>query len=370
MADEALKDSAQRELQDGPGAPTLRLHPAPPAQHVSELRLDTLARSQVHRLRLKLVEDGLGFDVDIPLLVVRGKRPGPVLMLTAALHGDEINGIPVMHHVVDKTDLNRLRGTVVCALVCNVPAFNRHMRRYLDGEDLNRLFPGAPSGNASEQYAHRVFDKVVRHADFLVDLHTASRGRVNSLYARADMTDPMSARLAYLLRPQIIAHKPANDMTLRGHAMGEGIPAVTLEVGNPSQFQPEFIRTSYLGVRRVMSELGMVKARNVVEGPPPILCDETYWRYTKGGGLLSVKPRLCAQLQKGQPLAILRNVFGDVVQEYAMPEDGVIVGKSIDPVGFSGAPIAHIGRVVPPGTAPFVSRDDVRLVPPDGEMLG
>ncbi len=343
--------------------PSIERHEPAPARVIDRFDPEALERGETHRLLLKIIEDGLGLDIHLPLLVARGKKPGPLLMLTAALHGDEINGIPVIHHVMKRIDAKKLRGTVVAVLVSNVPSFQRHQRRYIDGEDLNRLMPGHPSGNASHQYAHRLFNGVVRHADFLIDLHTASRGRVNSLYCRADMTDPKSARLAYLLRPQIIAHKPVFDRTMRGQAVGDDIPSVTLEIGNPSRFQPEFIKTSYTGIRAVMSELGMVKNRPVVEGPPPILCQRTYWIYSQGGGLITVPAALCAQLEAGEPLATLHNVFGQVVHDYKMPEGGVIVGKTVDPVGFSGARIAHIGIVVAAGTAPFVSRDDVRLDP-------
>jgi predicted deacylase len=311
---------------------------------VSELDIEGL-RAGIHRLRLQIAEDGAGYPIALPLMVARGKKSGPTLGVVAALHGDEINGIPVIHRLFDRIEPSRLSGNVVAVLVINYPAFDRQQRRFLDGVDLNHICPGRPDGSASQIYAFRLVTRAIRRFDYMIDLHTASRGRVNSLYARADLSSEITAKLAHLLRPQIILHNRPRDGTLRGEADEMGIPAVTLEIGNPSRFQPEFIRSAGRGLRAVMSFLKMVKSRPAAEGREPIVCSRSHWVYTDRGGLVSVHPGLCDRLEKGEPLATLRNIFGDTTAEYAMPATGVIIGKQVNPVGYTGARIAHIGVV-------------------------
>jgi predicted deacylase len=265
--------------------------------------------------------------------------------LTAAVHGNELNGIRVIHDLMHSIRPSKLRGTVVAVVVVNVPGLHRHQREFVDGGDLNHIFPGREDGNVAEIYAHRILERIVSRFDYLVDLHTASFGRVNSLYVRADMTHSVTANMAYLQRPQIIVHNPPSDYTLRGAAMDLGIPSITLEVGDPQRFQPSYIRSSRIGLRAVLAAADMLSQKPSAEGPDPILCERSMWMYTDRGGLLEVLPRPTEMVKKGERVAVLRNAFGDVIREYEAPEDGIVIGKSVNPVGQTGARILHLGVV-------------------------
>jgi len=324
---------------------------------VSALPLDELAEGQVHRLWLHLVDDALGRPVVLPALVARGIEPGPVLGVCAAVHGDEVNGVAVIHRMFAKLDASRLCGSVVALPVVNVPAFHRHARRTQEGFDLNHHFPGRADGREIEQYAFRLMERFVARLDLLVDLHTASRGRANSLYIRADMTVPEAARMAYLQRPQIILHNPPRDLTLRGAAQAIGVPAITVEVGNPSRFQPEYIRRSVVGLRSILADREMIRRRAVDPGPQPVVCSGSDWIYTEEGGFLEVFPRVTEHVAKGQPIARIRDAFGQLVRTYDAPHDGIVIGRSVDPVAASGARILHLGRVADPD-AVYVRRHD------------
>jgi len=320
----------------------------PNARRVPSLDLDSLPLGSVTRLLVAVSEDALGGSIRLPVLVARGRRPGPVLGLTAALHGNELNGIPVLHRLTRALDLDLLRGTVVGVVVFNAPALLRNQRVFPDGRDLNHLMPGRPDGNESELYAHRCVDRLVRHFDYLIDLHTASFGRVNSLYVRADLENEVTGRMARLLRPQILLHNPASDRTLRGTAMEMGIPAITLEIGDPQRFSPRFVRASVAGIRAVMGDLGMLRKSRLSEGPPPIVCRSSSWMYTSNGGFLSVGAGLCATVAPGESVAELTNAFGDIVEQYRAPTAGVVIGKSVNPVGPAGARILHLGEPARP----------------------
>jgi predicted deacylase len=312
-----------------------------------ELDIEQLPKGVITRVHIELVGDGLASDVLVPVLVARGSRDGPVFGITAAVHGNELNGIRAIHSLFQGIEVHALRGTLVGVLAVNVPGLHNHQREFIDGRDLNHLFPGDSHGDVARVYAFRVIERIVSHFDYLVDLHTASFGRINSLYVRADMTDPKCARMAYLHRPQIIVHNPASDKTLRGTAMELGIPAVTVEIGDPQRFQPRYIKSTRTGLRSVLADARMLPRRALAQKAEPVICQRSYWLYTDRGGLLEVLPDATEMVDKGQPVARLRNAFGDVIREYGAPEQGIVVGKSVNPVGQTGARILHLGVVAP-----------------------
>mgnify|MGYP002630506254 CR=1 FL=1 len=325
------------------------------ATTIDELVLEELPPG-LSKLQLELGQDGLGRSIRLPVLAVRGTRPGPVVGITAALHGNELNGIPVVQRLLRSLDPTALRGTVVGVTVVNVPGFLTNERNFQGTWDLNHLFPGKARGNAAEAYVHRFIQRVIRRFDVLVDLHTASFGRVNSLYVRADMTTKETARMSYLMRPQIIVHNPPNDRTLRGHACKLGIPAITVEIGNPQRYHGDFIGRTQQGVRAVLADLKMVRARPLAPGPEPVLCRKSEWIYTDSGGLLQVFPSVTELVAKGAPLAELVDPWGDVTAQYVAPYDAVVVGRSVNPVSPTGARIAHLGRLADPDDPRFVRR--------------
>ena len=298
---------------------------------------------------LRIVSDGLGEPICIPVLVAQGTRKGPVLGISAAVHGDELNGIRVIQRLFADLDLDTLGGTVVGLPVVNVPGFMRQTRVFSDGTDLNHIMPGRADGNSSQVYAHRLIERAVRHFDYLLDLHTASRGRINSYYVRADMGREVTRRLALLQNPQLIVHNPPNDSTLRGAVDELDIPAITLEVGNPGVYQKKLIRSGTEGVHNVLSHLGMTEDEIITPEesgkPEPILCRKSYWLYSRTGGLMTVEVDLLERVTAGQRVATLRDVFGTVKEEYFAPEDGVVIGKSTMPVNQSGGRILHLGLV-------------------------
>lgn len=313
------------------------------------LELDDLPIGRSSRRLIELGHDGLGRAVRTPVVVVRGRRPGPVFGITCALHGNELNGILVVHRLLQTLDPAALRGTVVVCPALNVPGYLSYEREFRDGRDLNHLMPGVPDGDESQVYAHRLLERVAVKFDVLVDLHTASFGRINSLYVRADMQDPVTARMAYLQRPQIILHNPASDRTLRGAVAELGIPAITVEIGDPQVFQPRHVRPTLAGVRAVLSHFRMLPKRGAAQGDAPVVCSDSHWLYTHHGGLLEVLPGVAAPVEAGTVIARQVDIFGDLVCEYRAPEDGVVIGKSVNPVSPTGARILHLGRVATEG---------------------
>ena len=312
-------------------------------KRVDSLEIESLPRGEFTRLFIELIENGLGRRVQVPVVVARGKKDGPIFGITAALHGNELNGIPVIHQILQRVNLKTLSGTIVCVIVANMPGFLAEQREFNDGIDLNHIMPGKPYGKSSHVYAYELIDRITSHFDYLVDLHTASQGRVNSLYVRANLKEEMTSKMACLLRPKIIVHNPASDYTLRGVAAEHGKPAITVEICDPQKFQKDPIKRTIQGVRRIMSHIGMVPGKQVELPAPPILCKKSYWVLTDRGGLLSVHHKVTNLVKKGEVIATQSNIFGDVIRTYEAPEDGIVIGHSVNPVCQTGSRILHLG---------------------------
>lgn len=313
--------------------------------NIDTLKLETLPSGVITRCYLNVVEDGMGEPLKVPLLVAKGNKQGPVLGLTAAVHGNELNGIPVIQRLFKEIDPKSLSGTIVGVPIVNVPSYLRKKRRFLDGVDLNHIMPGKENGTVSQVYAWRIINKLVKHFDYLLDLHTASNGRVNSYYIRADMSDETVRKMALLQNAQIIVHNPPSDGTLRGTADELEIPAITLEVGNPNLFQKGMIRDGLTGIHNLLGHLDMYDSEVEEISDETIICKKSYWIYSDVGGLIAVHPKVAELVKKGDIIATVRNIFGDIIKEYESPEKGVVIGKSVSPVNQTGGRILHLGIV-------------------------
>jgi len=312
---------------------------------IKNINLDTIPAGEITRYWLEVVEDGMGVPIRVPIMVAKGNEDGPVVGITAAVHGNELNGIPVIQRLFNEIDPLSLKGMVIGVPIVNVPSYLNKTRRFLDGVDLNHIMPGKENGTISQVYAWRIVNRLVKHFDYLLDLHTASNGRVNSYYIRADMSDEMVRKMAQLQNAQIIVHNPPSDGTLRGTADELEIPAITLEVGNPNLFQKGMIRDGLTGMYNLLGHLKMMDTEVEEISEDTVLCKRSYWLYSDVGGLITVHPKVAKIVEKGETIATVRNIFGDVIKEYHTPERGVVIGKSVSPVNQTGGRILHLGVI-------------------------
>jgi predicted deacylase len=301
-------------------------------------------------LRLPIYQDALSRPLEVPFVVVRGRHPGPVLGLSAAVHGDELNGIKIIHHVLEQLEPSEMHGSLVCAPVVNVPAFQAGQRRFPEDDlDLNHVFPGKKEGRPSEQYARAFVKTFLPPLDYLVDIHTASEGRINSFYVRADLHQEEARRMALLINPEIVLHSRSGDGTLRNAARVRETPAITLEAGNPSVFQGRMVLEGELGLMNILTSLHIVRGE-----PPqpidrdPVICHTSKWLRTTSGGLLHTRFQLRDRLEKKQLLAEIVDPFGKPVHSYHAPSEGIVIGMSKSPVAVPGTRYCHLGAIGEP----------------------
>ena len=312
---------------------------------IEEFNLADTPKGSIAHYWLKIISDGFANPICIPVMVARGNNPGPIVGITAAVHGNELNGISVIQRLFGEIEIDELNGTIVGVPVVNYPAYIRKMRRFNDNVDLNHIMPGKVDGNASQVYGYRFLDRIAKHFDYLLDLHTASTGRINSYYVRADMDLPIVEKMAMLQYADIIVHNPPSDGTLRGASDALGIPAITIEVGNPSVYQTRLIRSGMEGVHNVLCHLNMIDDEIIESDTETIVCSRSLWIYTDRGGLLTVHAELRQVVSKGEIVATLRDIFGKKLEEYTSPLDGIVIGKSVSPVNQTGGRILHLGII-------------------------
>ena len=283
-----------------------------------------------------------GVPVSTPVLVVNGRKPGPTLCLTAAVHGDELNGIEMVRRVLHDTDAKKLSGSIIGVPIVNVQGFRRGSRYLPDRRDLNRYFPGNPNGSAAARIARSLFEDVIAHCDALVDLHTGSFERANLPQIRADLRNPDVVTLTQGFGSMVVLHSKPTAGTLRHAATMAGIPTVTVEAGGPSQLELAEVKRGVAGIQTLLTTLGMVKARRRWGAPEPVYYKSSWVRADNGGILLS-DVTLGSTVRVGDLLGSITDPMNNARTELRSPYSGRIIGMARNQVVMPGFAAFHVG---------------------------
>jgi predicted deacylase len=289
-----------------------------------------------------------GMSSETPVLVVNGRERGPVLCITAAIHGDELNGIEMVRRVFQDLSPDTLKGTAIGIPIVNIHGFRRGTRYLPDRRDLNRFFPGNPQGSSAARIGHSLFENIIRRCNALVDLHTGSFYRSNLPQVRADLSLPAVADLAHGFGGMLVLNSPAAPGTLRRAATDAGIPAVILEAGEPLRLQPRQVEQGVAGIKRLLGSLGMVRKVTLLKQPEPVYYRSRWVRADHGGVLFSVV-RLGQTVRSGD---ILGNVTDPITNEQNLiyaPVDGRVIGMAVNQVVMPGFAAFHLGTESQPG---------------------
>lgn len=282
-----------------------------------------------------------------PVMIVHGVRPGPVLCLTAAVHGDELNGIETVRRVLYGLDPEELAGTVVGVPIVNLQGFHRSSRYLADRRDLNRYFPGDPDGSLASRIAHSFFTEVVGHCDTLVDLHTGSYHRTNMPQLRADLHNPEVMALSRGFGATVVLHSDGAIGTLRRAATEAGVPAVTLEAGSSMLLDERSVQHSYQAIQSLMHHLEMVSKFSLWGQPEPVFYRSS-WQRAPVGGVIFSNVRLGARVAKGDLLGTITNPITNVRTELHSRYTGRILGMALNQFVQPGFAAYHIGIKAPP----------------------
>ncbi|MBN7796579.1 succinylglutamate desuccinylase/aspartoacylase family protein [Parahaliea mediterranea] len=281
-----------------------------------------------------------------PVLVVNGAEPGPTLCLTAAVHGDELNGVETVRRVLYNLDADKLKGTVVGVPIVNLQGFHRSSRYLSDRRDLNRYFPGDPGGSSASRIAHSFFHEVIKHCSAVVDLHTGSFYRTNLPQLRGDLRNPQVVKLTESFGSTVVLHSEGSAGTLRRAAVEAGIPAVTLEAGAPMVLSEDSVSHSVKGIRTLLNHLDMVSKFSLWGDPEPVYYNST-WQRAPEGGIVFSSVSLGQVVRKGDLLGTVTNPITNVRTEIRSSYNGRILGMALNQVVQPGFATHHIGIQAP-----------------------
>ncbi|MBY6034492.1 succinylglutamate desuccinylase/aspartoacylase family protein [Marinobacter daepoensis] len=283
-----------------------------------------------------------GLSQITPVLVVNGVNKGPTLCLTAAVHGDELNGIEIVRRTMYDLNPEKLSGRVIGVPIVNLTGFQQGSRYLPDRRDLNRHFPGSPDGTLADRIAHSLFNNVVRHCNMLVDIHTGSLKRTNLPQLRADMNHPDVAEFTRGFDRMAVVHSSGSPGMLRSAATDAGIRAVTLEAGESLRIQEHQIDAGVNGLNSLMEKHGMISRMFVWGDPEPVYYDST-WIRAQHGGILFSEIKLGATVSEGDILGYVADPITNEQHPIRATADGRVIGMAVDQVVMAGFAAYHIG---------------------------
>lgn len=282
----------------------------------------------------------------IPIQVVNGRRAGPCLVVSAAVHGDEINGVEIIRRLLRWSALRRLSGTLVAVPIVNVLGFTARSRYLPDRRDLNRSFPGSENGSMASRLAWLFRTRVLSRATHVIDLHTAAIHRDNLPQVRADLDDAGSESMARAFGVPVVLHSPVIEGSLRHAANALGVPVITYEAGEALRFDEGSVRAGLKGVQRTMRQLGMLPAsRSRKPAPEPqYIADSSSWARAGQDGIFRAAVALGDRVRKGQPLGWISDPFGERETPLEADGPGLVIGRSNLPLVHQGEALFHIAR--------------------------
>ncbi len=313
---------------------------------IDRLDVADLPAGQVQRFWFRAGDTQLAQGWFVPVIVVKGAKPGPRLLLTAAIHGDELNGIDVIHQLVADLDPASLSGTVIAVPGLNTPGLMQDAREWVtdDGRsqpNLNRVMPGKEGGSDIDDYAGRLWSRLIRpNADQAVDLHTQSRGTAYVLYAFA--STPRTRAIAELMAPDIIKLDPGEKGTVENELTNDGVPAITLELGRPDVFDPDMVRRGVAGITNLMREMKMRDGAVVAKSPATYVANSIIVVRAPRAGFAHLLLPLGSDVKKGEALATISDAFGRITDTIRAPLTGRINTIATDPRRPRGGMLARI----------------------------
>lgn len=281
--------------------------------------------------------------IDMPVFVYRGKQEGPCLLLTAGIHGDEVNGVAILRQLIADGSLQVSSGMVVAIPLVNIYGFLQGSRTLPDGKDLNRSFPGAATGSLARRIAHVIMSDIIPYVDFGVDFHTGGKALSNFPQIRCLFEDSQNIRLAKAFAPPFILNSPLIEGSFRKAAAKLGKRILVYEGGESSRIDKLSVKEGVAGVKRLLHQLGMLNFQHL---PAPVyptkILRKTNWLRAKVAGIFQSYVEYGDYVRKGQRLAEITDPYGSVLVPIKAPQDAYVIGVNFNPVVNAGDALLHL----------------------------
>ena len=287
-----------------------------------------------------------GTDIDLPIYVFRSKKPGPVLLLSAGLHGDEMNGLEIVRRLIFGRVLENLEaGSVIAIPVMNIFGFLNFSREVPDGKDVNRSFPGNKKGSLASLVAYNLTHMVLNEVDYGIDFHTGGASRYNYPQVRYTAMDQRSAALAQAFNAPVRLISRVIDKSIRKQCFLFNIPLIVYEGGETLRFDESVIEQGVMGARKVMDYLGILSYKEEEEEQHSIFCPSSTWVRSKKAGMFTSYVRAGMIVKEKQILGRISDPFGYFESRIKSPSAGIVIGHNNTSVVHKGDALYHIGRI-------------------------
>ena len=286
-------------------------------------------------------------EMTIPVEVIRGKEDGPTIFISAAIHGDEINGIEIIRRLLThKKLLSQIKGTLIIVPIVNVFGFNRNVRYLPDRRDLNRVFPGSKQGSLASQLAYKFMNEVVMKCDYGIDLHTGSAHRYNLPHIRAALDNPEINALAKSFGVPVILNSNARDGSLRQAAADKNIKILLFEGGEALRYDEKVIRSAENGIITTLCSIGMLDkslVKNKLSKEREVFrANSSHWIRAPYSGSMQVRKKIGNTVKEGEIIAIIYGPFGLKKHSVLANHTGIIIGMTMIPLVNNGDALFHI----------------------------
>lgn len=318
------------------------------ASPVSEIIIGghTIAPGETLQIEMPVVRLYTDTDISMPVHVIRSRREGPALFVSAAVHGDELNGIEIIRRLINQKSLRLSSGTLIFVPIVNVYGVLNQSRYMPDRRDLNRCFPGSPKGSLAGIVANKFLSEIVKHCQYGIDLHTGAIHRSNLPQIRANLKDKKTRELAEIFGVPVLLNSNLRDGSLREAAVKSGTRILLYEAGQALRFDELSIRAGVRGIQNVLAHLGMVqRKKRKITGKntiTPFVANTSAWTRANASGIVSDLKHLGDNVQKDDPLAKIGSPFGEVFETVRAARSGIIIGKQNIPLVQEGDAMFHI----------------------------
>ncbi len=280
--------------------------------------------------------------IEIPVHVFRSSNPGPVILLSGGMHGDETNGIEIIRRVITRKEISELKcGTIIAIPVINIVSFIFGSRELPDGRDMNRCFPGSTRGSLGSRIAHDIMKQVIPLIDFGIDFHTGGAKINNHPQMRCVFEFPENLKIAEIFSPPLIINSTYRDGTFRKEAAKKGKPILVFEGGESLRFDYLSINEAFNGILRVLSHYGMIDVS--VPPNPTVKLIKDHWVRADESGLFHASVPNGSHVRQGDIVGVICNPYGSIEQKLVSAHDGWVVGINNQPVVHQGDALIHIG---------------------------
>jgi predicted deacylase len=290
--------------------------------------------------------------IALPVHVIHGSSPGPVMFISAVVHGDEILGVEIVRRVVRHGALSQLSGTLLAVPIVNAFGLISHSRYMPDRRDLNRSFPGSDRGSLASVVADLFMREVLLRSQYGIDLHTAALHRTNLPQIRIAPDEPELLRMAEAFGPPVVLISKLREGTLRQCAQDNGVKVLLYEAGEALRFDEIAIRTGVLGILRMMKSLGMISASTISRGRiSPAISRSSVWLRSPEGGILRSARLSGEHVTPGEKIGEISDPLGDKAWPVIAADNGIIIGRTNLPIVNRGDALFHVARVKDPETS-------------------